>query len=136
MSSRFSIFSLLLFTLPAFAQDEAVGGDDELVRKVRSAIDNGVSYLRSKQRKADGREPMPNWTLHDLRRSARTLMSRAKVDADHAERCLGHVMAVVRGTYDCWAFLDEKRAVFAALAKLLDRILNPQPNVTPMVRSA
>ena len=40
------------------------------------------------------------WTLHDLRRTARTLMSRAGVSSDHAERCLGHVMGGIRGTYD------------------------------------
>ena len=31
------------------------------------------------------------WIIHDLRRTARSLMSRAGVDADIAERCLGHV---------------------------------------------
>ncbi|WP_426608637.1 tyrosine-type recombinase/integrase [Bradyrhizobium sp. McL0616] len=93
--------------------------------KAKRALDAEIA----KRRRADGREPMPNWTLHDLRRTARTLMSRAKVDADHAERCLGHVMAVVRGTYDCWAFLDEKRAVFEALAALVDKILHPASNV-------
>ena len=35
-----------------------------------------------------------DWTLHDLRRTARALMSRAGVQSDHAERCLGHVLAV------------------------------------------
>ena len=34
---------------------------------------------------------LPRWTLHDLRRTARSLMSRAGVPSDHAERCLGHV---------------------------------------------
>jgi integrase len=38
-----------------------------------------------------GPERMPRWTLHDLRRTARSLMSRAKVPTDHAERILGHV---------------------------------------------
>lgn len=32
-------------------------------------------------------KPLPNWTPHDLRRTARSLMSRAGVRADHAERC-------------------------------------------------
>ena len=32
------------------------------------------------------------WVIHDLRRSARTLLSRAGVNADIAERCLGHVI--------------------------------------------
>jgi integrase len=37
-----------------------------------------------------------DWRIHDLRRSARSLMSRAGVDKDHAERCLGHVIGGVR----------------------------------------
>lgn len=36
---------------------------------------------------------MPSWRLHDLRRTAPSLMSRAKVPTDHAERALGHVIA-------------------------------------------
>ena len=74
--------------------------------------------------------PLENWTLHDLRRTARSLMSRTKVvTADHAERCLGHVMGGVRETYDGYEYLDEKRAAFEALAALVSRILNPTANV-------
>ena len=72
---------------------------------------------------------MENWTLHDLRRTARTLMSRAKIAPDHAERALGHIIVGVRGTYDRFEFLDEKRAAFEALAALVSRILNPSANV-------
>jgi hypothetical protein len=35
-------------------EDRAVAGDDELVQKVRKAIDEGVSFLKSQQRKTDG----------------------------------------------------------------------------------
>jgi integrase len=45
-------------------------------------------------------KPLPNWTLHDLRRTARSMMSRAGVPTDHAERCLGHVIGGVRGVCD------------------------------------
>ncbi len=72
------------------------------------------------------------WTLHDLRRTARSLMSRASVDADHAERCLGHVIGGVRGTYDRHAYHTEKQQAFEALASQIDRILNPADNVVPM----
>lgn len=75
------------------------------------------------------------WTLHDLRRTGRSLMSRAGVDADHAERCLGHVIGGVRGTYDRYAYHAEKKAAFEALAGQIDRIINPKDNVVPM-RSA
>lgn len=74
------------------------------------------------------------WTLHDLRRTARSLMSRAGVDADHAERALGHVIAGVRGVYDRHEFREEKHRAFAALAMLVERIVNPQPSVVPLER--
>jgi hypothetical protein len=72
------------------------------------------------------------WTLHDLRRTGRSLMSRAGVPTDHAERCLGHVIGGVRGIYDHYAYYDEKKVAFAALADQIDRIINPQDNVIPM----
>lgn len=89
--------------------------------KAKRSLDAEVA----KRRKAEGREPMPNWTLHDLRRTARSLMSRAKVPADHAERCMGHVIGGVRETYDRYEYLDEKRAAFEALAGLVELILQP-----------
>ena len=72
------------------------------------------------------------WTLHDLRRTSRSLMSRAGVNADHAERCLGHVISGVRGTYDRHAYHAEKKQAFEALAAQIDRIINPTPNVIPI----
>jgi site-specific recombinase XerD len=74
-------------------------------------------------------KPLPRWTTHDLRRTARSLMSRAGVDPDHAERALGHVINGVRGTYDRHEFKDEKRRAFETLAAQIDRIINPQQNV-------
>jgi integrase len=62
------------------------------------------------------------WTIHDLRRTARSLMSRAGVPSDHAERALGHVIGGIRGTYDRFAYRDEKAWAFAALAGQIERI--------------
>jgi len=97
--------------------------------KTKDALDQAIAEIRAKA----GREPMEPWTLHDLRRTARTLMSRGKVDADIAERCLGHTIQGVRATYDWHAYLDEKRDAFEKLAATVDTILNPpEGNVIPM----
>ena len=69
------------------------------------------------------------WRLHDLRRTARSLMSRARVNADHAERCLGHVIGGIRGVYDRHEFHDEKKRAFEALAAQIERIVNPIENL-------
>jgi integrase len=73
-----------------------------------------------------------DWRLHDLRRSARSLMSRAGVPTDHAERALGHVIGGVRETYDRYEYRDEKKQAFEALAAQLVRIVDPVDNVVPV----
>jgi hypothetical protein len=67
---------------------------------------------------------MRNWTLHDLRRTPRSEMSRAKVPADHTERVLGHVIGGVRETYDRYKYLDEKREALEQLARQIDWIIH------------
>jgi integrase len=70
-------------------------------------------------------KPLPNWTLRDLRRTAQSLMSRAGVRADHAERCLGRVMPGVRPVYDPYEYFEEKRDAFNKLAAAINDILHP-----------
>jgi integrase len=89
----------------------------------------------AKIRDAEGRPAMKQWQFHDLRRTGRSLMSRAKVDSDHAERCMGHVIGGVRETYDRYEYLEEKKAAFNKLAALLEVILNPPAdNVVSLAR--
>jgi integrase len=101
--------------------------------KAKHALDKEIAKVR----KAAGRGKMPRWTLHDLRRTGRTLMVRAGVSEDHAERCLGHVIEGVRGVYNRYEYLNEKRAAFEALAGLVDGILDPPQadNVVPLRNS-
>ncbi len=66
-----------------------------------------------------------NYTIHDLRRTSRTLLSRAGISADIAEMCLGHALTGVRGTYDRHAYEAEKRHAFEALAAQIERIVRP-----------
>ena len=73
------------------------------------------------------------WTLHDLRRTAKTLMVRAGVRPDISERVLGHAIPGVEGVYDRHSYLDEKRDALEKLATMVERILHPTPaNVVPL----
>jgi integrase len=89
----------------------------------------GISRLKADFDEACG---VTGWVLHDLRRTARSLMSRAGIPSDHAERALGHVIGGVRATYDKYQYLDEKRRAFEALAAQIERIVNPRENVMPL----
>jgi integrase len=70
---------------------------------------------------------LPDWTLHDLRRTARSLMSRAGVPSDHAERVLGHAIAGVEGVYDRHRYFDEKAEALNRLAHEVENIISPPP---------
>jgi integrase len=80
----------------------------------------GFSRLKASLDKACG---VVGWTLHDCRRTARTLMSRAGVPTDHAGRALGHALGGVRGVYDRHSFKREKQAALEALAKEIAAIV-------------
>lgn len=73
---------------------------------------------------------MPGWTLHDLRRTARSLMSRAGVRPDVAERVLGHAIAGVGGVYDRHSYAAEKAEALQRLASVIREIIDhPQAKV-------
>ena len=96
--------------------------------KSKAALDGAVLAAMQKRAKKGAKvESIPNWTLHDLRRTAKTLMARAGVRPDISERVLGHVIAGVEGTYDRHSYADEKRDALEKLAKMVERILNPPP---------
>jgi integrase len=74
-----------------------------------------------------------DWRLHDLRRTARSLMSRAGVLNDHAELVLGHARPGVEDIYDRHSYDKEKADALRRLAALVERIINPPAgNVVPL----
>jgi integrase len=79
-------------------------------------------HSRSKTR-LDKDSGVTGWVIHDLRRTARSLMSRAGVSSDIAELCLGHVLPGIRATYDRHSYADEKREAFDRLAALVAEIV-------------
>ena len=83
-----------------------------------------ISSLSLFKSQLDAASGTKGWTLHDCRRTARSLMSRAGVPTDHAERCLGHVIGGVRGVYDRHEYHREKAQAFEALAALIERIVS------------
>jgi integrase len=70
----------------------------------------------------DERADVTGWTLHDLRRTARSLMSRARVPDTHAEQCLGHVIPGVKATYDRHKYIAEMKVAYRKLARLIEAI--------------
>ena len=92
-------------------------------------------YSKAK-RLFDAKCPTAQWGLHDLRRTARSLMSRAQVWDRHAEVTMGHVIAGVEGTYDRHQYRDEKAEALRKLAGLIATILAPQTKNVVALKTA
>jgi integrase len=75
--------------------------------------------------KLDAASGVTGWRLHDLRRTARSLLSRAGVHSDIAEKCLGHSRGDIIERYDQHKYLDEMQRAFEALAAQIETIVNP-----------
>ncbi len=86
-------------------------------------IELWLKLARRGDREARAKLKREWWTLHDLRRTAKTLMSRAGVRPDISERVLGHIIGGVEGVYDRYEYITEKRHALGALASLLKQIV-------------
>jgi integrase len=64
-----------------------------------------------------------DWRLHDLRRTARSLMSRAGVQSEVAERVLGHTQGELIEIYDRHDYAVEMAAALEKLAALIELIV-------------
>lgn len=110
------------------------GGDKPFsgFSKAKAQLDKLLEAERAKQ----SLPPMAPWRLHDLRRTARSLMSRAGVQSDIAERVLGHALPGIRGVYDRHVYLAEKRHALEALGALIEFIAAPPGGkVVPLSRA-
>ncbi len=62
---------------------------------------------------------LADFTLHDLRRTARTHLAALGVRREVAERCLGHKLHGVEGTYDRHDYFEERRLALGQWTALL-----------------
>lgn len=95
----------------------------------------GADTLNRAISKLFGREPgrkvqppnimgdIEHFTVHDLRRTCRSLMAKLSVPGHVAERCLNHKLKGVEGIYDRYDYFDERKEAHDKLANLLEEII-------------
>jgi integrase len=115
--------------------------------KLKLALDETVLATREKARKGQQKQrartgtaqPMPAWTIHDLRRSAATGMAELGVQPHIVEAILNHVSghrAGVAGIYNKAVYESEKRAALALWADhVLALVEGRSSNVTSLKRA-
>jgi integrase len=83
----------------------------------------------------------PHWVLHDLRRTATTIMARLAVPPHVADRVLNHTGGTIRGVarvYNRFEYLDERKAALEALGRFVTALVDPGAagNVVELARRA
>lgn len=102
--------------------------DSEYVFPSKYNLNKGAKSGHAKstkdaRRKIQEDSGVTDWTAHDLRRTARTIMSRLKIKHHVRERVLNHAQGGIQGVYDRYDYLHEKADALNKLANEIDRIL-------------
>ena len=87
------------------------------------------------KRTLDRRSDVTSWTLHDLRRTLRTGLSRLGIRPDISERVIGHSVGGRLGqTYDTHEFRAEKLAALTAWGAHVNDVVEGRrkENVVPL----
>jgi integrase len=104
--------------------------------KYKSRLDKKMLAILKQWAQDAGDDPdqvtLQPWQHRDLRRTCRSLMARLEVRDDVAEHAMGHVPPGVKGVYDRYDRLREKRAAFALVADWIGGLVNPPDNVVPL----
>ena len=76
---------------------------------------------------------VPNFTIHDFRRTARTHLAALGVDPHIAERCLNHKIKGVEGIYNRHDYFEQRRIALNLWASFLENLERGSSwNVLPM----
>jgi integrase len=67
---------------------------------------------------------MAHFTVHDLRRTCRTLLAKQGILGHVAERCLNHKLKGVEGIYNQHDYFEERKEALNTLSKSLQTIIN------------
>lgn len=99
--------------------------------KVKKRIDERMLRTMRALARRRGDDPakvkIAHWTNHDIRRTVRSGLSRLKVTEEAREAVMAHARPGIKGTYDLYDYLDEKREALDLWAARLRSILNPPP---------
>jgi integrase len=98
-------------------------GDGDLVFSLNGLTPMSLRFTR-KEHLLDRMSGTERWTLHDLRRTFRSMLSRLRVPFETAERLLGHSQDVLSKTYDRHSHLSAMQEGVDKLANEIGRIVS------------
>lgn len=93
---------------------------------------NQVTTLAWKAAQEDGK-PLGKFCVHDLRRTASTLLHEAGYNTDWIEKCLAHEQKGVRAIYNKAEYAEQRRVMLQDWADMIDRWVKGDPALWAVV---
>ena len=92
-------------------------------------VEVGIAAVRSRG------DEFASFTVHDLRRTASSLLNEAGFNRDWIEKCLAHEEGSIRGVYNKAEYGEQRRVMLQAWADMIDAWCKGE-SVKDLVRSA
>lgn len=129
----------LLFTTTG---NTAVSGFSRMKRNLDIKMLAELQLIFNERAEQAGEEPesaeIPAWRLHDIRRTGTTRMQGLGVQIEVTEKVINHLSGEasgIRGVYNLWEYLDEKRSALDAWSSWLENLISGQlasDNIVPI----
>jgi integrase len=110
---------------------------ERLARRARGLPEEDDAYRKALKLKAGQGLPrlVPDFIVHDLRRTAATGMARLNIPPHVVDKVLNHSSGAIRGVaavYNRFEYLNERRAALEAWGRYVDSLLVPHSNVVEL----
>ncbi|KZD23952.1 hypothetical protein A4A58_25505 [Tardiphaga robiniae] len=107
--------------------------------KIKQRLNKGMVLTLRALARQRGENPshvsLPHFVNHDIRRTVRSQLSRLRVTEEAREAVLAHARPGIKGTYDHYDYLDEKREALELWATRLRGIVSPARNNVVKLRA-
>lgn len=99
--------------------------------KIKQRLDKRMLLTLRAVARQRGENPayatLPHFVNHDIRRTVRSHLSRLKITEEAREAILAHARPGIKGTYDHYDYLDEKREALQLWSARLREIVTSKP---------
>lgn len=110
----------------AFHELKMLAGDSELVMPGRGSMTKPFAHnsINDALKVALKGQNVPAFTIHDLRRTASTLLHEDGWPSDVVEKALNHTIGGVRGVYNRAEYAEQRRQMLQYWSDLLDAVVS------------
>ena len=110
--------------LTLFKDLQLLAGGSELVLPGRGSLTKPFAHnaINTALKTALSGQPIPAFTIHDLRRTASTLLHENGWPSDVVEKALNHTIAGVRGVYNRAEYATQRREMLQFWADFVDQL--------------